>query len=1102
MRASPILVRLPCLALCAAFGASASANPSAKAPLVHVSPASRHDLSAPLFLLQPALQREHVDHEPRQFRPAQHRGAPLRDLALQAQAPALKQPPAATTYEGVGDGFSGPAGIFSVNGVPPDSDGEVGPNHYVSLVNSAFAVLSKTSGSALFGPVATNTIFAGFGGQCEAQDDGDGVVLYDSLADRWFVTQFAVSLPDPYFYQCVAVSQTGDPTGQWFRYSFPYAEFNDYGKFGVWPDGYYATYNTFAPSGASTGARLCAFDRTSMLSGAPATQQCFQLGPVFGGILPTDLDGLRAPPQGSPNYLVGFGTDSSGNGSALQLWKFQVDWDNPAKSSLSLEQDLPVNAYTQACVGAGNCIVQPPDGTTPMLDSLSDRMMFRLAYRNFGDHESLVVNHTVAAGAVTGVRWYELRDPNGAATIYQQGTFAPDAGAAAPLFRWMGSLAMDKLGDLALGYSTSSSTARPGISYTGRLAGDPLGTMSQGEAQLFAGTGSEISAGGNGSPITRWGDYSNMSIDPSDDCSFWYVDEYLLTDSAFRWHTRIGTFRFPGCTPPINEFSLALSPATSTVHPGGPSGTQIASFTVQSTATAGAREPIVLSTSALPPHLTASFNPPSITAGQSSALTITAVPGSPAVAAGGFTVIGVAPSAAHLAEATLTVIRNDFTLTLTPARQSIPSGTSKSQLVQSSLLSGSPEPIMLGVSGLPPAIFASFSRQTIMPGEQSTLILTAAPGAPMSDALFSVTGTAPSASHLAAGEAVVPDAFALSVLPGRLALPQGHSATAVVLTSLASGIPEQLLLSAVGLPAGITASFTPLAIQTGASSVVTLTATLGAPAGSSSFKVHAAGPASASDADLVVDVSSSDFSLASAPASVTLAAGRSVVLTATTSAVTGPPEQITFSVGGLPPNIQAVFAPPVVAAGASSQLTLTAQPNVAAGSASLFIAGTAFSGIHSATALLTLFSQPDANISSPVTNAVVSGLVPVSVSTAVSPGTALISVQLLVDGLPAAPPQGSLLAVFSWDSRTVPNGPHVLSIQARDLAGGANNDLRTVPIDVENNASGCGCSARSGGAGSGVLEALLLLGVCALWRSKGRLHLSAWRPGLRPGLSS
>ncbi len=268
-----------------------------------------------------------------------------------------------------------------------------------------------------------------------------------------------------------------------------------------------------------------------MLVGGTATQQCFQLSTSFGGVLPSDLDGATAPPAGSPNYLMNFGTNS------LNLWRFHADFVTPANTTLTGPVNIPVQAFTPACSG-GACIPQP--NTRQKLDTLADRLMYRLAYRNYGTRESLVVNQSVKVtgnkrSQVDGIRWYEVTSPSGTPVIHQQGTYSPDSTS-----RWMGSIAMDKAGDIAVGYSASSSSVFPSIRYTGRVPTDPLGTM-QAENIIKAGGGSQLSN------LSRWGDYSSMTVDPVDDCTFWYTTEYLKSSGTFNWSTWISNFKFPGC---------------------------------------------------------------------------------------------------------------------------------------------------------------------------------------------------------------------------------------------------------------------------------------------------------------------------------------------------------------------------------------------------------------------------------------------------------------------------------------------------------------------------------------------------------------------------
>lgn len=498
------------------------------------------------------------------------------DGAIQSMtSPTLHAPSVSLNFDGVGDGFTGPQGTFNIQYAPPDTDGAVGATQYVSLVNTDLAVFDKTSGNAIYGPVAVNTLWSGFGGGCESNNDGDGVVIYDRAANRWVISQFSVSTT-PYL-QCVAVSQTSDATGAWNRYSFDYGntDFPDYPKMGSWPDAYYETFNVFAGNSNIPYGNLCAYDRTSMLAGNAATQQCFQLSTAYAGILPSDLDGTTPPPAGAPNYLINYGTNS------LNLWKFHVDWTTPANSTLTGPTNISVPSFSPLCNGL-TCVTQP--GTTNKLDSLADRMMFRLAYRNFGDHESLVASHSVKAGTKGGVRWYELRNPGGTPTVYQASTFAPDTTA----YRWMPSIAMDSAGDIALGYSVSTKTnpsIKPSVAYTGRTPADALNTM-QTEVNVITGNG--VQTGG----LHRWGDYSAMTVDPVDDCTFWYTNEYIPSNGSFNWKTRIASFKFPGCGSKQNQTITFTSTAPAGAVVGG------ATYTPTATASSGLTVTLTIDASA------------------------------------------------------------------------------------------------------------------------------------------------------------------------------------------------------------------------------------------------------------------------------------------------------------------------------------------------------------------------------------------------------------------------------------------------------------------------------------------------------------------------
>jgi hypothetical protein len=429
--------------------------------------------------------------------------------------------------------------------IPPDPVGDVGPDHYVTMANLNFAVFDK-AGTLLLGPIDNNTLWDGFGGDCDNDNSGDPIVLYG--AGRWFLTQFTSS--GPTFFNCVAVSTTGDPTGSYFRYAFSTGtNFPDYPKYGVWHDALYISTREFIGTGGPfAGAGAYAIELSDLIAGTPsATMISFLVPPgaqpyrVGDGLLPSDLDGTNPPPAGSPNFFVGSMDNGGPYGApqdALTFWRFHADFAVPANSTFALTHTLPVAAYDSMfpCVGSSrNCIPQP--GTNVRIDHLGyrQRPLWRLAYRNFGTHESLVTNQSVEASpGMSGVRWYEIRDPNGTPTIFQQGTYSP--GQTDGIHRWMGSIAMDASGNMALGYSASSTTTFPSIWYTGRLAGDPLGTMTQGEESIVDGTGSQTSSS------NRWGDYTSMNVDPVDDCTFWYVNEWLPATSSIGWQVRVGAF--------------------------------------------------------------------------------------------------------------------------------------------------------------------------------------------------------------------------------------------------------------------------------------------------------------------------------------------------------------------------------------------------------------------------------------------------------------------------------------------------------------------------------------------------------------------------------
>jgi hypothetical protein len=494
-------------------------------------------------------------------------------------APAIGAP--LTNFEGLSNQDNFDVFGFRVN--PPDPVGDVGPNHYVEMINLVFGVYDK-AGNKLLGPVDTGTLWSGFPIEDCTDPSGDPIVVYDQFVDRWILTQFTTrGFDDPTlpFYDCVAISTTGDPTGSYFRYAFitqPDPDggffFPDYPKYGVWTDSYVLTTRDFGLIDAY-GISVYALEKNKMVNGDPKARavQFFldtdvvPINLVGDGLLPADVDGEQKPPPGSKIPIVGTQDDNAFYGAtldALNVWELDVKWRSTPTASLELADQLATAPFDSIYPCGGNpgqtsrdCLPQP--GVAPTANNLLDilsyrqRPTWRLAYRNFKTYESLVTSQSVETpGPTAGMRWYEIRRSNGNTvypaggpnySIYQQGTYAAGDG----VHRWMGSIAQDKKGNAALGYSVVDGTdVFPGIRYTGRMAGDPLGQMTLGEGVVINGSGIQRTAN------SRWGDYTSLNVDPADDCTFWYVNEYYTAagqaSSVAGWQTRIASFKLPGCS--------------------------------------------------------------------------------------------------------------------------------------------------------------------------------------------------------------------------------------------------------------------------------------------------------------------------------------------------------------------------------------------------------------------------------------------------------------------------------------------------------------------------------------------------------------------------
>ena len=450
-------------------------------------------------------------------------------------------PPPILVFDGI------PFGVEASR--PPNGGGEAGATQYVQVVNDVYEVFDKNTGVPILGPTSLSAIWSGFGGSCQTGGLGLPSILYDQLANRWLISQLAgeAVITD----QCVAVSTTNDATGTWNRYAFHLGSNNFFDqKLSVWPDGYYMSSSVFNSSEIYLGPQPWAFDRTRMLAGMSASfiTTGVTIGPDEAPYLPADFDGSVMPPAGAPNSFIGF--PATGH---YRVFHFHADFANPNNSSFTLFASPPAAGFIQLCPGNPNCV---PQLGGSLLDPHANRLMPRLAYRNLGTstapNESLVGNFTVSSNGVAGIRWFEIKNvTSGPVTVVQDSTYQPDAD-----WRWLGSAAMDHLGNLAIGFSASSSVISPQIRYAGRLAKDPPNTLAQGEAHLFDGTGSQVGS-------SAWGDLSDLTIDPVDDCTFWYTNKYY-TMSGFSWRTKIGKFKFTQCTSATPSPTPSPSPATPT----------------------------------------------------------------------------------------------------------------------------------------------------------------------------------------------------------------------------------------------------------------------------------------------------------------------------------------------------------------------------------------------------------------------------------------------------------------------------------------------------------------------------------------------------------
>lgn len=444
---------------------------------------------------------------------------------------------------------------------PPDTNGDVGNGYYVQMVNVVFGIYDADTGKKIKGPLTVSSLFTG-SGLCAKHDDGDPVTVYDAIHNRFLVSEFALDFKHGKFAECIAITKTGNPTGKWYAYQFNYPKagvFNDYPKLGVWPGSYFASFNQFDGSTFRwRGAGAIAYEQSQMLTGSPARQiymDLFATDPNLGGMLPGDLDGASLPSgTNPPDLYTQFDATEFGPvypQDQLELWKFKPDWTTPASSTFDpLYSNINHDAIATAAFNpficgkktfAKGCV--PQKHSKVKLDTLADRLMYRAQYRNDGaGDEHLVLSHAVKSSKGSGERYYVLQGTSTSTkswSIKHQATFAP---TGTPYdYRWMGSAALDGNGNLAIGYSLGGTGRYAAIGYAGRTAGAPTDKLNVGERVTFKGKGSETGR------YNRWGDYSNLTVDPRDDCTFYYTNEYYSKTNQWGWATRITRFRFPGC---------------------------------------------------------------------------------------------------------------------------------------------------------------------------------------------------------------------------------------------------------------------------------------------------------------------------------------------------------------------------------------------------------------------------------------------------------------------------------------------------------------------------------------------------------------------------
>ena len=864
-------------------------------------------------------------------------------------------------------------GVNFTGQIPPDENLSVGINttganpvtQIVDVVNTSYTIFTS-SGQGIKSDYL-NGLFASLtSSMCSSVNGGDGIVLFDKLDGRWIISQLAYNSTFTDDHLCLAISQTSDATGAYDAYDFSFgSNLPDYPKLAIWPDGIYFSANMYSSNGSTLqfkGAEACSFPRgnvTNPPAGGQITFSCSS-GSDAGiyNILPADLENLPGTvslPSGSDYYMQYVENLGPGAGNDLRIYQF-----DPISGSLNIVNDLTVNDYHDAC-GGGTCI--PQTGTTQQLDSLGDRLMYRLSYRAYGDHDQMVVNHSVQINSSdnqTGVRWYVIRrDQGGPFYVNKESTFSPDVSA----YRWMASIAQNKNGDLGLGYSSSGVTSVPGIAVTGLKNG--ADTLMEQEQRMY--NGSDQSYQGT---YSRWGDYSSMSVDPTDDCSFWYTNEYSkppVLSFDFLWNTVIGKLSFGDCSGSASPgFSLsANAPTTQTVTPGAG-----ASYSITVTPASGYNGVVDLSVgSTCPTGATCSLSPSQIDFGASSTPVTTTLTAntSSSTTAQNYTVVvkGTDHATSSITSQTSVVLAvTDFSLTSNPSSQTVTAGTNASYTITANALNGFNGTVSLSVGSTCPAgLTCAFGSASISAGSSTTLTISGTSSVTTASTFtITVTGTAIGLTRTTTAGLTVnlsPN-FSLSGSPGSQTVTAGAGTSYTVTITPSGGFSGSVTFSVSGLPSGATGAFTPNPGTT--SSTLNITTGSSTPAGTSTLTITGTSGSLTHTTTVSLTVNPApNFSLSATPGSQTVTAGTGASYTVNITPSGGFSGSVTLNASGFPSGVTVGFSPNP--ATSSSSMTVTTTASTAPGTYTLTITGTSGSLTHTATVSLTVNAPSSGNFS-------------------------------------------------------------------------------------------------------------------------------------------